>query len=63
MRDCASDRGGGAVTAVIPPALRASARNDKRVVALGMTALVALLLSTTACDRGVEIVRDQFARR
>ena len=110
MRDRTSDRGGDAVTAVIPSggpkgrrrgiaivpkqrtsfrakrgiiilstegplyrndcdsspsrALRArSARNDRRVVSLGMTVVLVMSFAITACDRGVEIVRDQFARR
>ncbi|HUQ82734.1 MAG TPA: hypothetical protein VM076_16405, partial [Gemmatimonadaceae bacterium] len=30
---------------------------------LGMTGSLILVLFTTACDRGVQIVRDQFARQ
>ena len=34
-----------------------------RAPAFGMTTILALLLATTACDRGVSMVRDQFTRR
>jgi hypothetical protein len=33
------------------------------LTAFGMTVVAVLLLATTACDRGVEIVREQFMRR
>lgn len=51
-----SSRPGRAPSAVQARIPRRSARNDK-------VALVVLLLLTTGCDRGVQMVRDQFARR
>jgi hypothetical protein len=54
----ASDRRRGTVKAtVVIPRLRPYGPP------LGMTVLGALLLATTACDRGVSIVRDQLTRR